>query len=197
MTSFSRANRFTQGYDPEQVEEFFARARDAYEGVFEAATGTNGPQARGVTGSRMTAHEVRVAAFDLVRGGYDVHQVDSALDRLEDALAARERERLVQAGGEDALFAELSRRAQALHGRLNRPDGQRFERGEGFEPGYAPEDVDALCKRLLGYFNDGEEMSADEVRRAVFRTRRGKRGYREIQVDAFLDRAVEIMVAVD
>jgi DivIVA domain-containing protein len=194
VTSFSRTNRFTQGYDPEQVEDFFARARQAYEGVAEAATGTHGS---GAPASRMTAHEVRVAAFDLVRGGYDVHQVDSALDRLEDAMAARERERLVKAGGEEALFAELSRRAQALHGRLNRPDGQRFVRGEGFEPGYDPDDVDALCKRLLGYFNDGEEMSADEVRRAVFRGRRGKRGYREVQVDAFLDRVVEIMVAVD
>ena len=40
-------------------------------------------------------------------------------------------------------------------------------------------------------------MSADEVRRAVFRTRRGSRGYREAEVDAFLDRAVEIMVSVD
>jgi DivIVA domain-containing protein len=193
VTSFSRTNRFTQGYDPEQVEDFFARARQAYEGVAEA-TGTHGGPA---PAARLTAHEVRIAAFDLVRGGYDVHQVDSALDRLEDALAARERERLVQADGEKALFAELSRRAQALHGRLNRPDGQRFDRGQGFEPGYAPEDVDALCTRLLGYFNDGEEMSADEVRRAVFRTRRGTRGYREMQVDAFLDRVVEIMVAVD
>ncbi|HEX5535529.1 MAG TPA: DivIVA domain-containing protein [Actinomycetales bacterium] len=194
MTSFSRTNRFTQGYDPEQVEDFFARARQTYEGLAEAATGTHGG---GAIASRLTAHEVRIAAFDLVRGGYDVHQVDSALDRLEDALASRERERLVQADGEEALFAELSRRAQALHGRLNRPDGQRFDRCQGFEPGYAPEDVDALCTRLLGYFNDGEEMSADEVRRAVFRTRRGKRGYREMQVDAFLDRVVEIMVAVD
>lgn len=188
MSSFTRANRLTQGYHPDQVEEFFARAREAYEGS------AVGPDGRPV---RLSAREVRVVAFDLIRGGYDVHQVDSALDRLEDALARRERERLVQADGEGALFAELTRRAQSLHGRLTRPDGERFDRGSGFEAGYAPEDVDALCRRLLGYFDDGVEMSADEVRRAVFRTRRGSRGYREVQVDAFLDRAIEIMVAVD
>jgi DivIVA domain-containing protein len=187
VTSFARVSRLAQGYHPDQVEEFFERARAAYEGKDEG-TGRS---------ARLSAHEVRVVGFDLVRGGYDVHQVDSALDRLEDALARREREQLVSAEGEDALLSELTRRAQSLHGRLERPDGQRFDRGTGFEPGYDPEDVDALCRALLGYFDDGAAMSADEVRRAVFRTRRGSRGYREAQVDAFLDRAIEIMVAVD
>ncbi len=187
MTSFARANRLSQGYHPDQVEEFFERARAAYEGRDD---GTGRP-------TRLSAHDVRVVGFDLVRGGYDVHQVDSALDRLEDALARREREQLVKAEGEEALLSELTRRAQALHGRLTRPDGDRFDRASGFEPAYDPEDVDALCRRLLGYFDDGESMSADEVRRSVFRTRRGSRGYREAQVDAFLDRAIEVMVAVD
>ncbi|GAB2698026.1 DivIVA domain-containing protein [Thalassiella azotivora] len=187
MTSFQRTNRLTQGYEPGQVEDFFERARAVYEG-----------RAKG-NGRRPTlsAHDVRVAAFDLVRGGYDVHQVDSALDRLEDALARRERERLVKRDGEEALMAELTRRARALRGRLKRPDGERFDRSKGLEPGYAPEDVDALCHRLRSYFDEGEPMSADDVRRAVFRTRRGSRGYREAQVDAFLDRAVEIMISVD
>jgi DivIVA domain-containing protein len=40
-------------------------------------------------------------------------------------------------------------------------------------------------------------MSADDVRHAVFRGRRGNTGYREPEVDAFLDRAVSVMVAVD
>ncbi len=187
MTSFARVNRLSPGYHPDQVEEFFERARAAYEGR-DDGTGRV---------AKLSAHDVRVVGFDLVRGGYDVHQVDSALDRLEDALARRERDRLVSSQGEEALLDELSRRAQTLHGRLTRPDGQRFDRATGFEPAYDTEDVDALCHRLLGYFDDGESMSADEVRRAVFRTRRGSRGYREPQVDAFLDRAIEIMVAVD
>nr|WP_240897036.1 DivIVA domain-containing protein [Kineococcus vitellinus] len=37
-------------------------------------------------------------------------------------------------------------------------------------------------------------MSADEVRGALFRPRRGRRGYREAPVDAFLDRVVELIV---
>ena len=187
MSSFTRSSRLTHGYDPHQVEEFFERARAVYEGRVVT------PDGRPAT---LSSHQVRVAGFDLVRGGYDVGQVDSALDRLEDALARRERERLVARDGEQALHAELARRARALHGRLERPAGQRFDRAGGWEPGYAPEDVDALCERLLGYFDDGAELSADDVRRAVFRARRGSRGYREAQVDAFLDRVIEIMVAV-
>ncbi len=188
MASFTRVGRLTQGYEPAQVEEFFRRARAAYEGRKDAA---------GRGSRRLTAHEVRTAAFDLVRGGYDVGQVDSAMDRLEDALARRERQRLVQRSGEEAVVSALTRRAKSLRGRLARPDGDRFDRAEGLEPGYHPEDVDALCERLRRYFEEGEEMSADDVRRAVFRTRRGSRGYREVQVDAFLDRAIEIMVVVD
>ena len=78
-----------------------------------------------------------------------------------------------------------------LRGRLQRPDGERFDRGTGFGPAYDAADVDELCHRLLRYFDDGEPMSVDEVRRAVFRTRRGSRGYSEAQVDAFLDRVVD------
>ena len=192
MTSFARAGRFSHGYHPEQVDSFFQRARVAYE--MRAAQGA-GPVGPGVDG--LTAHDVRVVAFDLVRHGYDVQEVDAALDRLEDALARREREGLVSREGEQALVSRLARRAQALHGRLVRPDGARFDRADGLEPGYDVTDVDRLCQLLLGYFDDGHEMSADEVRRAVFRTRRGSRGYREAQVDAFLDRVIEIMVAVD
>lgn len=189
MTTFSRTGRMTQGYDCDQVDEFFSRARVSYELVGKV------PDRRGRPA--LNARDVRVVAFDLVRAGYDVRQVDAALDRLEDAVARRERESVVGTQGEQALLDQLTRRAQTLHGRLTRSDGERFSRETGLDVAYDVHDVDELCRRLLGYFNDGEEMSADEVRRAVFRTRRGSRGYREAEVDAFLDRVIEIMVAVD
>ena len=40
-------------------------------------------------------------------------------------------------------------------------------------------------------------MSVDEVRRVLFRTRRGERAYDEDEVDAFIDRVVEVMASVD
>lgn len=182
-TSFHRVGRLGQGYDVDQVDAFFARARVAYE-----QAGTH---------ASLTSRDVRRVGFDLVRGGYDVGQVDAALDRLEDAFARREQEVLKERLGADAALERLTARARVLRGRLQRPDGERFDRGTGFGPAYDAADVDELCHRLLRYFDDGEPMSVDEVRRAVFRTRRGSRGYSEGQVDAFLDRVVEVMVAVE
>jgi DivIVA domain-containing protein len=180
-STFARAGRLSQGYDVDQVDAFFSRARMAYEQ----------PDGR----APVTSKDVRTAGFDLVRGGYEVTQVDSALDRLEDAFAVREHEALTDRLGAQGALDEVTRRARGLHGRLARPDGDRFDRGNGLAPSYSTADVDSLCARLLHYFDNGEEMSVDDVRRAVFRTRRGSRGYAEAQVDAFLDRVVEVMVA--
>ncbi|MEK8225057.1 DivIVA domain-containing protein [Oerskovia sp. M15] len=56
------------GYDPEEVDEFFDHARQVYEG--------KKPE-------RLTSTDIQVSMFDLIRGGYDTHEVDAALDRLE------------------------------------------------------------------------------------------------------------------
>lgn len=180
---FRRAGGLTHGYHVEQVDDFFAQAREAYE--------------QGGQRPSLTSADVRRVGFDLVRGGYEVSQVDSALDRLEDAFSRREYDAMRSRLGEEGTLAELTKRARVLRGRLVRPDGQRFDRARGLAPAYDTADVDRLCVRLLGYFEDGEPMSVDEVRRAVFRPRRGSRGYVEPQVDAFLDRVVEVMAAVE
>lgn len=146
----------------------------------------------------MSADDVRTAAFTLRRGGYNVTEVDAALDRLEDALSHAERTDLVKTGGEEALIERLTDLAESLQERLARPDGERFARGvRGWERTYDIREVDALCHRLDGYFNLGEELSVDDVRRSAFRSRWGNTGYREPVVDAFLDRVVTVMSAVD
>lgn len=182
--TFPTVSGWKNGYEPGQVDEFFTRARDAFE------------RERPVDGD-LDAHAVRSVGFDLVRRGYHVAVVDAALDRLEDAFAARNRERIIAEEGEEAWFSHLGKAAASLRGRLDRPDGERFDYADRSVPGYEPADVDALCTKLAGYFADGVPMSVDEARRAVFRTRKGPNGYVESQVDAFLDRVVEIMAAVD
>lgn len=200
--TFATASRFTKGYDRTEVDEFFTRARVAYT-VARSALGAGAPEAADVvpTGkdpATMTAEDIRSVAFTLRRGGYVVADVDAALDRLEDTLARAERVTLVTAKGEDALVGHLTELAESLQGRLERPDGERFARGlRGWERTYDVREVDALCERLTSYFAGVEEMSVDDVRHAAFRGRWGNLGYREPVVDAFLDRAVTIMSAVD
>lgn len=178
--TFPRARRLSKGYDIEQVESFLARARMAYE--------ENG------RGPAMTSWHVRTVGFDLVRGGYDVDSVDAALDRIEDAFARREKQRGEERSGSAAWQTQLRTQEQSLRAQLARPDGERFPRGSGMELTYDTEAVDDLCQRVEEAFAVGQPLQPDAVRLAVFKSRRGARGYREASVDAFLDRVVELLV---
>lgn len=181
MSNFVRANRLTTGYDMTEVDEFFDFARRDYEDPEPS----------------MTTQDARRVTFALTRGGYDTGDVDAALDRLEDALAAREREGRIDQVGETRFMEELTGSARALQNRLTRPEGERFRRGTGQDLSYDVDQVDELCDLLREYFAGGPAMSPDEVRRAAFAPRRGAEGYREADVDAFLERVVSIMAVVD
>lgn len=69
-----------RGYHRAAVDTFLASARRAFESG----------------GDELSAEDVRIASFPLVKGGYVVADVDAALGRVEDAFAARERERVVR-----------------------------------------------------------------------------------------------------
>ncbi len=178
--TFLRVGRMAKGYDVEQVEAFLSRARAAYE-----------ESGRGPT---MTSWHVRTIGFDLVRGGYDVDAVDAALDRIEDAFARREKQRGEERSGRSAWQTQLRTQEQSLRAQLARPDGERFPRGSGMELTYDTYGVDELCRKIEESFAAGRALPPDAVRLAVFKSKRGSRGYRESSVDAFLDRVVELLV---
>ncbi|WP_151952900.1 DivIVA domain-containing protein [Brevibacterium sp. Marseille-P9724] len=182
--SFPRMSGWKSGYDPGQVDSFFKRARESYERE------QPGP-------GDLDARAVRTVGFDLVRRGYHVGVVDAALDRLEDAFAKSSRERLIAEEGEKAWMDRLSSAAGSLQARLERPRGERFELAADRTIGYDLAEVDQLCDKISAYFTQGRAMSVDEVRRVLFRTRRGERAYDEDEVDAFIDRVVEVMASVD
>ena len=183
--SFDRVERTQYGYNAKQVDEFMQRARVSFETPQSSARPVN-------------SADVRAVSFDPIKGGYAAAGVDAALDRLEDALARRERDELVAERGEEAWLSEIGRLAGLLRGRLHRPDGQRFRRpAKAKARSYNTTDVDDLCYELIGYLEEDKPLSVDNIRRAVFRPAVGKDGYEESQVDAFLDRVVELMAAID
>lgn len=184
VSPFARVDGNEYGYNPKQVDQFLGKARAYYT--------SNGHDAEVVT-----SHDVRAMAFDPTKGGYDAQAVDAALDRLEDVFAQRERDELIARKGEDAWLAQIGRISAVLRGRLHRPDGERFRKPKRRVRSYSVEDVDRLCNELLGYFENDKPLSVDVVRRAVFRPAKGAAGYEETQVDAFLDRVVELMAAID
>ncbi|WP_129337712.1 DivIVA domain-containing protein [Cellulomonas endophytica] len=179
---FRTVTGLRRGYDPDEVDAFFAHARTVYE------TGPAGA---------LSGRDVRSAAFELVRGGYSPVAVDAALDRLEAAFVARARAEYVAEHGQGAWMERLGDQARTLYPRLGRPDGERFAPPEGRAPGYEAADVDALCHRLVDYFDDGAPLTAAELRTATFRARRGRGAYAEAPVDAFLARAVEVLLGVE
>ncbi|MHA7135025.1 DivIVA domain-containing protein [Oerskovia turbata] len=179
---FSTVSKVRNGYDPDEVDEFFDHARQVYEG--------KKPE-------RLTSTDIQVSMFDLVRGGYDTHEVDAALDRLEGAFIARQRAEYVAVNGQQAWMNALAERARSLYGRLGRPDGERFAPAGRGEQGYDMDDVDDLCDRLVAYFDRQEPLTAAEIRATTFTRRRGKDGYAEGPVDAFFARAIEVLLGVE
>jgi DivIVA domain-containing protein len=180
---FPRVGLLRRGYDQEQVDEFFTAIRVAYE---RPVMDPNG----------LTAPELRRAAFDLVSRGYKTEDVDGALDRLEEAFSGRMREQFLRTYGRDAWNTQLAERAQVLYERLRRPKGNRFKKPRGIGRGYKARDVDALLDRITAFFDKGEELTAKEIRVAMFPRRAKWRSYDESQVDAYLARAVDIFLGV-
>ena len=166
---FPSAGFMRRGYHRGQVEAFFAEARSAYE--------------------RPMLDDQTLSSLDVRRAA-----VDSALDRLEVAFASRARDQFVRVYGQQAWMTRLAESAQALYPRLRRPRGDRFRAPVGSRRGYDAREVDVLVERLIVFFDRGEPLAPEELRTATFR-RKGKRvAYDERTVDAFLARAVDILL---
>jgi DivIVA domain-containing protein len=179
---FRRVTGMRTGYHPEEVDDFFTHARTVY--------------GQGPAGA-LSSRDVRTVAFDLVRHGYSTTAVDAALDRLEAAFVARSRADFIADRGRQAWMETLAEQARSLYGRLTRPAGERFAHPKGRQAGYDVAEVDALCDRLVAYFDTNAPLSAQEVRSAVFARRKGARAYAEGPVDAFLERAVDVLLAAE
>jgi DivIVA domain-containing protein len=181
VSTFPRTRKSKLGYDADQVEEFLQQARRAYDADPGGAP-------------LLTAADIRHTAFTMQKGGYSTSHVDSALERLEDAFASREREAARSERGDSAWYDDARTTAQVILNRLDRPEGHRFARTSILTFGYNRADVDRFAGRLVRYFQDARPMSVDEVRTVTFRPQRG--GYKEIQVDLLLDSVTDVMLAV-
>lgn len=176
--AFALTSGRTRGYHRAAVDTFLASARRAFE------TG----------GDDLGADDVRAASFPLVKGGYVVADVDAALGRVEDAFAARERERVVREQGAGAWVERARSDAQLILDHLARPRRHRFARTGVLTFGYRIDEVDHVSTRIVRYLRDGDALTAEQLRSAAFRMQRG--GYREEQVDALLDATIDVILAV-
>jgi len=180
-STFPRVRKSARGYDPGEVEDFLEDARRAY------ATDPAQP-------ALLTSEAIRRQSFSMRKGGYSAAAVDSALERLEDAFATRERARVVAQQGEQAWYGQARGTAQSILDRLVRPRGKRFRRLSIFTVGYSVREVDAITDRIGQYFQSGKALTVQDVRSSAFHAQRG--GYSEAQVDVLLDAVVDVMLSV-
>jgi len=179
-TTFPRVKRGS-GYDIDEVEDFLEDARRAY-------TGDRG------SAQVVTASSIRQMGFSMKRGGYVPAAVDAALERLEDAFAARERDRVLAELGNQGAYQRARSEAQVILDRCARDRGRRFLRVGILTTGYSVRDVDAFTDRITTYLQQGTPLTVDEVRAVTFAQQKG--GYQETQVDVVLDAVVDLLQAV-
>jgi DivIVA domain-containing protein len=181
-STFPLARSGKPGYDVAEVDAFLERARTAY------SLPPGHPEG-------LSSLEIRRIAFRVVRkNGYSARHVDAALERLDEAFAAREREQEVALQGSELYYQGVRATAQEIINRLARGDGNRFRRVGVFTRGYHPADVDAFSRLISAYFEQGRALPVETVRTIAFRSK--YRGYHEAQVDLLLDAVVELMLAV-
>ena len=181
-STFPLARHRSAGYDTAEVDAFLERARASY----SLPPGHD---------DSVSSVEIRRTAFRVVRkNGYSARHVDAALERLDEAFAAREREHAIAQQGAEAYYAGIRATAQEIIDRLARGEGKRFRRVSPFARGYHPKDVDAFAGRISAYFEPSRALPVETVRTIAFRSR--YRGYHEAQVDLLRDTVVDLMLAV-
>ncbi|MBT1165355.1 DivIVA domain-containing protein [Bifidobacterium simiarum] len=191
--SLARAGKRKWGYDVAQVDSFLERAHHLYE--------DDEP--------KMTQEDIQNVSFALEKDGYVISQVDAALNRLEKAVVDKQTQWDVNAFGRVAWRAATERLAHSLYPRAERPVKERFADGQDKKPSYDRKQVDRLVDQLVGKIrrdlgeSDGQlsdaqrkadaELSSTQVANIIFTQRTGKKGYAERQVDAYLNRAVQVL----
>lgn len=171
---FPRAKKL--GYSVEQVEEFLTHARLQYLDPSQ---------------SKMDVKTIRATRFDLAKNGYSISVVDSAIEKLEDVFAQRELENRFGTLGYSSFQVETNELRDLLLSRVERKKGKRFARRFWPLRGYSRRQVDSLCSLLANHLNQSSPLVLRDVRLTVFKPKRG--GYAEFQVDAFIDRIVELL----
>lgn len=189
--TFKRVSWWKHGYSPEQVDDFLADAKNSYAAMRKWRVG----HSRSSKARTIGSDDVALAGFKLVRRGYDTHAVDEALARLETAFVQRKRAGVMATQGEARWLDSARDSAKSLYPRLTRRARHRF--ADAHKYGYEKDSVDLFLNRIREYFNNKNDLTAQEVRTAVFPRAKSSDAYDEAVVDAYLDRVVSVMLAVE
>ncbi|WP_018142712.1 DivIVA domain-containing protein [Alloscardovia criceti] len=198
----ARARKNEWGYSVSQVDEFLQSTRHLYE----------------ESEPNMTQTEIQNQVFDLEKNGYDVAAVDAAMKRLQDAVVDKLAEWTISHEGDEAWFAETQQLALTIIPRAQREKAKIFSRARAFKPAYDIKEVDAVVWSLALFINDELSLGVNldelpenpakkspaqdtyhsqDIEEIGFTQRSGHKGYDEAEVDAFINRAVEVLTRME
>lgn len=181
------------GYNTSQVDEFLSKAHRLYERAKPA----------------MSQESVQISSFDLQKGGYRISDVDGALMRLQQAVSDKHTRWEVEYRGERGWMEETLGLALSLKPRALAPLCKRFDKGKRKTISYDRQQVDqvmddswyTICKHLSispdTSLREPMDVDAIDVSDTVFTQRKGKRGYGEPSVDAYLNRVVQVLNRIE
>lgn len=139
----------------------------------------------------LDASSLRTKQFTTVKGGYRIDSVDAALDRLDDAFAEQEANRLLARSGHQGAAEHLETLKRSLLGRVARGRAKAFKRQPWWQKGYSVRQVDQLLRRVGQTLEGQPSVGVPQLRQVTFSPKWA--GYTEAQVDAFLDRTVQYL----
>lgn len=177
---FKLAGKRKLGYEPNQVNEFLDFAKEQFANL---------------ESELIDAKSLRNTRFRLVKNGYSISAVDAAMEKLEDVFATRELERSAANDGIHTFENHLQEGMELISNRVKRKKGRRFKRRFYLYRGYNRRQVDSFCAEVAAHLELKKELAVRAVRLTTFRTQRG--GYAEYQVDAFIEKLVEVLQRED
>ena len=192
-SSIARAGKRKWGYDVGQVDAFLDRAHTLYEDAEP----------------KLSQEDIQNVSFATAKGGYVISQVDAALNRLEKAVVDKQTQWDISTFGRVAWRAATDQLAHSLYGRAGRPSKSRFDVGDPKHPSYDRKQVDRLVDQVVSKIKHelGEskaqptkaelkayaELNSTRITNVIFTQRTGEHGYSERQVDAYLNRVIQVL----
>lgn len=202
-SSITRVSKHKWGYSTSEVDEFLDHAHALYDS----------PE------PKLRQEDVQSASFSVEKGGYSIAEVDAALTRLEGAVVDKRTQWDVQHYGRVAWRARTDTLARSLHDRAARPHGERFNDGLSNKPSYDRKQVDHVVDCVLYQIahqlgstegivdddtpepqrkrNDPEVWTLADISSVLFTQRKGHHGYDERQVDAYLNRVLQVLARIE
>jgi DivIVA domain-containing protein len=175
-TPFAIAQKKQLGYKIDEVAELLSTARSVF-----------GADSQVISDDSF----VRKAQFSLVKGGYDIAEVDAALERLDEAFGQQLARNLIARIGATGAHDRVAELRSLLKGRISRGKGKGFDSAGFLRAGYRKSSVDLLLGQLEAHLIAAATVLVSDLRKIRFES--AGSGYSEAEVDAFIDRAIELI----